>query len=84
MHIYSLLLIEPLEGGTVICLPLMCELPMTIILIHSPHNYPSTIFWLCCIATAYHGPNYVLLAAAILQIGTATIRIATCVPHEVN
>ena len=51
-------------------------------------NYPrhctSIILWLCFIAAACHTTTSSLLAGAILRIGTAIIRIATCVTREVH
>ena len=51
-------------------LPFISVLPRTLLSIHSPRRFTSTIMWLCCIATAYHTPASSLMAGAILRIGT--------------
>ena len=53
-------------------------------LINFPHHFPSMILWIYCIVTVYHTSTSSLLAGAILRIGTATIRLTTCVPREVH
>ena len=53
-------------------------------LMHSPHHCSSKILWICCIMTAYHTPASSLLICAILQIGTAIIRMPAYVPYEVH
>ena len=59
-------------------------MPRTLLLMHSPHHFPSMIMWIFCNATEYHTPISYLLAGSMLRIGTATIRLATCVPREVH
>ena len=46
-------------------------------------SFFSTIMWLSCIVTECHTPTSSLMFGAILRIGTATIRLANCVPREV-
>ena len=53
-------------------------------LMHYPHHCLSTIMWLCCIATSYRTITSSFLDGVILQISTATIRIAACVPCGVH
>ena len=44
----------------------------------------STILQLCCIVTEYSTPTSSFLDGTILRIGTATIKIDTCVPRGVH
>ena len=65
-------------------LPIMSVLPRARLLMHYLHYFTSIIMWICCITKVYLTPTSSLLADAILRIGTATIRLATCMQHEVH
>ena len=84
LHPYSILWIVPLAYGPLLVLTMIAVLTMQNLFIYYPHNCPSTILWLFLIATAYRNITSYLLEGAILKIGTATIRIATCVQCGVH
>ena len=56
----------------------------TLILMHYPHNFPSTILLLCFTATLYCTTTSSLLSGAILWIITEIIPLFACVPRGVN
>ena len=77
-------LVEPMTGGSLLILPILGFLPRTLLLVHSPYHCPFTIMCICCIAELCHTPSSSFLSAAILGIGTAKTRIATCVTHDLH
>ena len=84
LHPYYILIIRLLAGGPLLILPWLSVLPRILLLMNYPRHFTPMILWLCFIAKECHTPTSSLLAGAILQIGTAIIRFATCVPREVH
>ena len=73
-----------MAGGPLPPLPLLGVLTSKLLLMHSPHHCSSAIMWICCILTACHTTTSSLMFSSILWIGSATVWLATCGPHEVN
>ena len=58
--------IEPLAGGPLFLLPFLGVIPRTLLLMHHPNHFPSTIICICCITTWYCTTTSSLLDSTIL------------------
>ena len=83
LHPYYLLWIAPLAGGPLLLLPILSLMLSTLLLMNSSHIFPYTILCLSCIMTVWHTSISCLMDSTLLQIGTATTRLVTCVPRGV-